>query len=193
METDKLTATIVHETLETAAYEMGSTMRRVALSPIFNEAHDLAVGVFDFRKEGPPRLLAAANGQTVLMAAMLGTVRSAVKHFQHDLHEGDVIIVNDPYHGGAHLADWTLLIPVFWNDMPVAIPAVRAHMGDTGAPHPGGYNVGSTEIWHDGVRIPPLKIHIGGKRRRDVFDWLLANNRLDRWLEGDIQCDDRGM
>jgi len=177
---------VVAAALDAAAEEMSATVTRTARSPIFNEAHDFTTGIFDFRGARQARLVAQAPGCTLHLYAIVGAAQAVLDYFRHDLHAGDVVLLNDPYYGGTHGPDWTILLPVFVGSRPLLFPAVRAHMGDNGGPVAGGYNPLAREIWQEGIRIPPIKIEERGERRRDVFDWLIANNRLAGWLEGDL-------
>lgn len=178
---------VVGGSLDAIAEEMSATVTRTARSPLFNEAHDFTTGVFDL-SEDKSRLVAQAPGCTLHLYAVVGAVDHLMENFQYDLHPGDILLVNDPYHGGSHSLDWTIVMPVFYNRKPILLPAVRSHMGDNGGPVAGGYNPNSKDIWHDGLRIPPLKIYERGEKRQDVFDLIVANNRLSHWLEGDLDA-----
>lgn len=178
---------VVGGTLDSVAEEMSAAVTRTARSPLFNEAHDFTTGVFDFA-EGKTRLVAQAPGCTLHLYAVVSAVNELMDAFKNDLHPGDILLVNDPYYGGSHSLDWTIVMPVFHGRRPVLLPAVRSHMGDNGGPVAGGYNPRSRDIWQDGLRIPPLKLYERGEKRRDVFELLLANNRLEHWLEGDLEA-----
>ncbi|MFC4403406.1 hydantoinase B/oxoprolinase family protein [Gracilibacillus xinjiangensis] len=187
MDQDMILSQVVGGSLDAIAREMSATVTRTARSPLFNEAHDFTTGVFDLsgRKS---RLVAQAPGCTLHLYAIVGAVDHLIDAFRYDLHPGDILLVNDPYHGGSHSLDWTIVMPVFYNRKPILLPAVRSHMGDNGGPVAGGYNPKSQDIWHDGLRIPPLKIYERGEKRQDVFDLIVANNRLSHWLEGDLDA-----
>ncbi|CQR56528.1 hydantoinase B/oxoprolinase family protein [Paenibacillus riograndensis] len=184
---DWLLSQIVGGTLDSVAEEMSAVVTRTARSPIFNEAHDFTTGVFDFTRSST-RLVAQAPGCTLHLYAIVSAVDQLMEAFKNDLHPGDVLLVNDPYHGGSHSLDWTIVMPVFHGRRPILLPAVRSHMGDNGGPVAGGYNPRSRDIWHDGLRIPPIKLYARGEKRRDVFEMILANNRLEHWLEGDLDA-----
>lgn len=178
---------VVGGSLDSIAREMSATVTRTARSPLFNEAHDFTTGIFDL-SDTKSRLVAQAPGCTLHLYAIVGAVDHLMESFRFDLHPGDILLVNDPYHGGSHSLDWTIVMPVFYNRKPILLPAVRSHMGDNGGPVAGGYNPNSKDIWHDGLRIPPLKIYERGEKRQDVFDMIVANNRLSHWLEGDLDA-----
>jgi len=178
---------VVGGTLDSVAEEMSAAVTRTARSPIFNEAHDFTTGIFDF-SEGSSRLVAQAPGCTLHLYAIVSAVDQLMETFKNDLHPGDILLVNDPYHGGSHSLDWTIVMPVFHGRRPILLPSVRSHMGDNGGPVAGGYNPRSRDIWHDGLRIPPLKLYERGEKRLDVFEMILGNNRLKHWLEGDLDA-----
>lgn len=178
---------VVGGTLDSVAEEMSAAVTRTARSPLFNEAHDFTTGVFDFM-EGRTRLVAQAPGCTLHLYAVVSAVDELLDAFKNDLHPGDILLVNDPYYGGSHSLDWTIVMPVFHGRRPVLLPAVRSHMGDNGGPVAGGYNPRSRDIWQDGLRIPPLKLYERGEKRQDVFELITANNRLAHWLEGDLDA-----
>ncbi|MEK3888802.1 hydantoinase B/oxoprolinase family protein [Bacillus sp. FSL K6-3431] len=184
---DVILSQVVGGSLDAVAREMSVTVTRTARSPLFNEAHDFTTGIFDLSGK-KSRLVAQAPGCTLHLYAVVGAVDHLLDAFRYDLHPGDILLVNDPYHGGSHSLDWTIVMPVFHNRKPVLLPAVRSHMGDNGGPVAGGYNPRSKDIWHDGLRIPPIKIYERGEKRKDVFDMLVANNRLSHWLEGDLNA-----
>ena len=187
MNQNTILSQVVGGSLDAIAKEMSATVTRTARSPLFNEAHDFTTGIFDLsgRKS---RLVAQAPGCTLHLYAIVGAVDHLMESFRFDLHPGDILLVNDPYYGGSHSLDWTIVMPVFYNRKPILLPAVRSHMGDNGGPVAGGYNPKSEDIWHDGLRIPPLKIYERGEKRQDVFDMIVANNRLSHWLEGDLDA-----
>ncbi|MGI2294842.1 hydantoinase B/oxoprolinase family protein [Paenibacillus sp. GXUN7292] len=176
---------VVGGTLDAIAQEMSAVVTRTSRSPLFNEAHDFTTGIFDLPGSSS-RLVAQAPGCTLHLYAVVSAVDRLMEAFRYDLHPGDVLLVNDPYYGGSHSLDWTIVTPVFHGRKPLLLPAVRSHMGDNGGPVAGGYNPRSRDIWQDGLRIPPIKLYERGEKRRDVFEMILGNNRLAHWLEGDL-------
>ena len=103
------------------------------------------------------------------------------------LAPGDVILVNDPYAGGTHLNDVTIIYPVFREGRLIFFPAVRAHWADVGGMVPGSMSGKATEIYQEGIRIPPLKILEGGRMNEAALDLLLANMRVPEERLGDFQ------
>ena len=184
---DMIQGMIVGGGLNTAAEEMSAVVTRTARSPIFNEAHDFTTGIFDYR-DGQARLVAQAPGCTLHLYAICPAVRSAIEAFRNNLHPGDVILASDPYNGGTHIPDHVLILPVFVDRKPLFFPVVRAHFADTGGPVAGGYNPTARDIWQDGIIVPPMKLYEKGERRRDLFDMVVANNRVSQWLVGDLEA-----
>ena len=180
---DPITTEVIRCSLVTIANEMGDTMIRTATTPTFSESHDFSTSIFDARG----RIVALADALPIHMGACKFSVMAVLDDFRDDLYPGDILVVNDPYHGGSHLPDWTMTTPVFCGGKPILFPVTRAHQGDTGGAVPGGYNPGATDIWQEGLRLPPLKIHERGKPRKDVLKMLQINNRESTFL-GDLKA-----
>jgi N-methylhydantoinase B len=183
---DLVTAEIVRSYFETVTAEMIRTMVRTAVSPIFNEAHDCSAGMFSYDGESVA-LLARADAAPVHIYAALSSVEASLDFFQGDLSRGDVIIVCDPYYGGSHLPDYTIVMPIFLDGEPLFFSSVRGHMPDAGGPAPGG-NINARDIWQEGFRFSPLKLYEKGELRDDVWQWILRNNRLPENLDADLDA-----
>lgn len=183
IEVDPITAEIVRCGLVTIANEMGDTMIRTARTPTFSESHDFSTSIFD--RQG--RIVALADALPIHMGACKFSVQAVLDAFGEDIHPGDLFLVNDPYHGGSHLPDWTMTAPVFFDGELVFFPVTRAHQGDTGGAVPGGYNPGATDIWQEGLRLPPIRIFDRGRPRQDILRMLEINNREPTFL-GDLQA-----
>jgi N-methylhydantoinase B len=184
---DRITAEIVRQYLETVSEEISMTMENTAVSQVFSEAHDYSSGIF-FTKGSQVELLARANSQPVHIFASITSVEAMLKEFKYNLNEGDILIATDPYFGGSHIPDWTVVKPIFYNNKPVFFPAVRAHFVEVGGPVAGGYNSVATEIWQEGFRLAPMKLYEKGEMRKDVFELLAANNRLPETMMGDLSA-----
>jgi N-methylhydantoinase B len=184
---DNITAEIVRRYLETVSEEISKTMERTAVSQVFSEAHDYSTGVFYYDGK-QVNLLARANSQPVHIYASITSVESILSAFKYNLNEGDLVMATDPYYGGSHIPDWTLVKPVFYRNKPVFFPAVRAHFVEVGGPVPGGYNSAANEIWQEGFRLAPMKICEKGEMRRDIIELLAANNRLPDTMYGDLNA-----
>ena len=115
-------------------------------------------------------------------------VRFALEFFGADgLYDGDVLVANDPYHGGGHLPDYNIFAPVFSDGEMVLIASIQCHHADTGGAMPGGYNVDARDIWAEGVRFPAVKIYEKGVERNDITYFMKVNNRTPTFV-GDLRA-----
>ncbi len=162
------------------AEEMGVTLRRTAFSPNIKERRDYSCAIFDDRGQ----LVAQGDHMPVHLGSMPMSVLAALRAVR--MESGDVVILNDPYEGGTHLPDMTLVSPVHAGaSRPLFYVANRAHHSDIGGMTPGSMPL-STVIFQEGLRIPPVKLFAGGRRVDAVFRLLLANVRTPAEREGDI-------
>ncbi|MFQ5655988.1 MAG: hydantoinase B/oxoprolinase family protein [Candidatus Methylomirabilales bacterium] len=165
------------------AEEMGVALCRTGHSPNIKERRDYSCAIFD----GGGEMIAQAAHIPVHLGSMSLAVRGAMEGRR--VGAGDTIVLNDPYRGGTHLPDVTLISPVFVDEgaSPLFFAANRAHHADVGGATPGSMTV-ATEIYQEGIRIPPVTLVQGGTLNRDVFDLLLANVRTPEEREGDIEA-----
>ena len=184
--TDSFTAEIVRNYINTVALEVYEVLCRASPNPAFNEAKDAGAGVYYYN--GDEVSIIAPAGIAMHSYAGLASVKECLDFFHGDLENGDVLLVCDPYYGGSHIPDYTIVTPVFYDGQPAFFPAVRGHMMDAGGTFPGNVNFDSREIYHDGFRFSPLKLCERGERRREVWDWLSANNRLPAMLVADLEA-----
>jgi N-methylhydantoinase B len=166
------------------AEEMGAALRRTAFSPNIKERRDYSCAVFDSTGE----VIAMGDHMPVHLGSMPMSVRAAIGHCE--LQAGDMVMLNDPFAGGTHLPDITLVAPVFVGRRRNAGPpdfyvASRAHHADVGGTYPGSMGL-CREIYQEGFRIPPVKIMRGGKIDRDILALFLTNVRTPREREGDL-------
>ena len=178
MSIDVVTAEIVRHRLETVAAEMCSVVERTARTQVFNETHDYSACLFDANG----KMVAMAHAIAAHMASMKFSVIDLLGEVE-DINEGDVFLVNDSYHGGTHLQCVVLAMPVFFQGKLVMISAVRGHQTDIGGSTPGSYCPDATEIYQEGLRIPPLKIIDRGVARNDLLQMLQANVRVRTFIE----------
>lgn len=163
------------------AEEMGVVLGRTAYSPNIKERKDYSCAVFDARA----RMIAQAAHIPVHLGSMPLSVAAAVEAFQ--FLPGDVVILNDPYRGGTHLPDITLVQPVFISDQLAFFAANRAHHSDIGGMSPGSMPVAS-EVFQEGLIIPPVKLVEAGKMNETVYNLLLANVRTPEERRGDLSA-----
>ena len=154
---------------------MATHVSRTATTPILNQSNERNATILD----GHGRLAALSVGIPQFMLTSTLPVRFALEFFGRDgFYEGDVLVANDPYHGGGHLPDYNVFAPVFPRRRAmVLIASIQCHHADTGGGVPGGYNVNAPDIWAEGVRFPAVKIFERGVERRDVAYMMAANNR----------------
>jgi N-methylhydantoinase B len=167
------------------AEEMGAALRRTAFSPNIKERRDYSCAVFD----GDAEVIAMGDHMPVHLGSMPMSVRAAIDKLQ--LLPGDVAMLNDPFCGGTHLPDITLVAPVYIRSrrskvmQPDFYVASRAHHADVGGTFPGSMGL-CREIYQEGFRIPPVKLVRGGQIDPDILALLLTNVRTPREREGDL-------
>jgi N-methylhydantoinase B len=184
---DVFTAEIIRNSLETVCQELSTTVENTALSPIFTLNHDYSCGVFS-SIDGQVALLARDMAVPVHIFASLDSVQTMLSVFGDDVHPDDVFLVTDPYMGGTHCPDWTVIKPYFADDHTIFMPCVRGHVNDVGGPFPGNYNPNAREVWQEGFRIPPIRIVERGQPVEDVWMTLMANTRLPEEVRGDLMA-----
>ncbi len=181
---DPVTAEIIRGAMETICYEMATHVSLTATTPILNQSNERNATILDARGS----LAALSVGIPQFMLSSTLPVRFALEFFGPDgLYDGDVLVANDPYHGGGHLPDYNVFAPVFHQGEMVLIASIQCHHADTGGAMPGGYNVDARDIWAEGVRFPAVKVYERGQERRDVIYMMKVNNRTPTFL-GDLRA-----
>jgi N-methylhydantoinase B len=172
---------VLGQALHSVAVEMGAALRRTAFSPNIKERRDYSSAVFS----GDGTLVAMGDDMPVHLGSMPMSVRAVLDSL--DLQRGDVALLNDPFRGGTHLPDITMVAPVFLARAakPAFYVANRAHHADVGGMFPGSMGL-CREIAQEGIRIPPVKLLSGGNMNGQVLAILLANVRTPREREGDL-------
>jgi N-methylhydantoinase B len=180
---DSVTASIIRGAFETVCFEAAVHLGRAASSAIINQSNERNASIIDAHG----RLAGVSVGIPQLLFISPMPVRYGLMNFiEDDWGPGDVFMGNDPDFGAGHLPDYCVYAPVFDNKGKlVCLPALQAHMGDTGGKSPGGFSVDAMDIWSEGVGIPCLKLVHRGKKRRDVIELLTRNNRFPSFA-GDI-------
>ncbi len=199
MQVDAAELEILKNLFHSVAEEMGAALRRSAFSPNIKERRDYSCAVFD----GQGRAVAMGDHMPVHLGSMPMSVAAAISTL--DLGPGDIAMLNDPYAGGTHLPDITLVMPVVADSAmarravskthrslgtslqtrPIFYVADRAHHADVGGARPASMGL-SEEIYQEGLRIPPVKLARGGELQRDALQIVLANVRTPREREGDL-------
>jgi N-methylhydantoinase B/oxoprolinase/acetone carboxylase alpha subunit len=182
---DMVSLNIVGGILVSICRDMGVTLMRTSYSTIFSESLDFTCG------------LALPNGELVATGdfcpSMIGglplLLRSCVQEMPVDeLQEGDVILHNDPYRGGLHTPEHTFVKPVFVDGSLIGYAVAIGHVCEVGGMAPAGFAGEATEVFHEGLRVPPVKIKRAGKDVDDVWRLLLANVRTPRYNYGDFRA-----
>jgi len=179
---DAVALEIFKHLFASVAEEMGVTLGRTGYSPNIKERRDYSCAVF----LGDGRMLAQAAHIPVHLGAMPASVRAAIEHVA-PFAPGDVVALNDPYLGGTHLPDITLVSPVFvpGEPEPSFFVASRAHHADVGGMSPGSMPL-STELYQEGIIIPPIKLVEGGRVNEAALSLIVRNSRTPGERRGDL-------
>ena len=183
---DPITLEVIRETLVSTVREMRVTLVRTAYSSILYEGEDFSCVLMD----GDAQIVAMSKGADhPLHIVPIGWSMKAVREkFGDDIHPGDLFLHNDPYTGGTHLNDVALIQPLFADGRLFIFPVVRAHWGDVGGMSPGSLSGGATEIFQEGVRIPPIRVMERGRPNDAALDLIFANMRGPRERRGDYHA-----
>lgn len=178
---DPVTLEVFRNLFYSAAEEMGVTLCRTSFSPNIKERRDYSCAVFD----GDGHLVAQGEHMPVHLGSMPLSVEAAVE--QASMEPGDMVVLNDPFRGGTHLPDITLVHPIFLEgrESPAFYVANRAHHADVGGMTPGSMPL-AVSVFQEGIRIPPVKLVRRGDVVRDVMDLILLNVRTPVEREGDL-------
>ena len=179
---DPITVSVIQHRLRAIVEEMGEAMLRTSYSQILNSSRDFSTALCD--PEG--RLIAQAEHVPIHVGALPFAARAVHDFFKGTIQPGDVYLLNDPYRGGNHLPDLTAFVPVFDGDRLVFWSINRSHQSDIGGATHGAYNASATEIFQEGLRVPPLKLYDRGVRREDVYEMIVLNVRHPRDFRGDL-------
>ena len=182
---DPIELEVLHNALTAAAADMDVTMWRTSRSTIVREMLDYSTAIFD------------ADGYNVAQSARIPQhlnsmgfcLRTIVEQFLpvDQWHDGDVVITNDPYCGGQHLPDIVAFRPVFHDGRRVAIVGTLCHHLDVGGMSPGSYAAGATEMFQEGLRLPPVKLFEHGRRNDALWAVIAQNVRQSATVMGDLQ------
>jgi len=182
MTVDAISLEVFKNLFASVAEEMGVTLQRASFSPNIKERLDFSCAVFD--AEG--RMVAQAAHIPVHLGSMPASVASALQAVRI-FRPGDVVILNDPYRGGTHLPDVTMVSPVFIGHAVRFFVASRAHHADVGGMTPGSLPL-STELYQEGLIIPPVKLMEAGQRNEGVLALITANSRAPDERLGDLEA-----
>jgi N-methylhydantoinase B len=180
---DPVELAVFQSAVHSIAEEMGAALRRTAISPNIKERRDYSCAIFD----GHGRVIAMGDHMPVHLGSMPMSVQAAVAAIA--LQPGDIAILNDPYAGGTHLPDITMVLPVFASEQPhpAFYVASRAHHADVGGAFAGSMGT-AREIFAEGIRIPPVRIVRGGELNQELLDLILLNVRTPKERRGDLDA-----
>ena len=181
--TDPITLEVVRNKVDGIANEMQSTLLRSSFSTVVKEGLDASASLFTPNGE----TLAHAIAIPIHLATLIPIVETIARTFPMDeMKPGDLYIMNDPYLGGTHLPDIAIVMPVFFDERPIAFSAAMTHHQDVGGMSPGSVPPNATEIYQEGIRIPPLKLREGNEFNHTLVEMLKLNVRVPQVFMGDI-------
>ena len=185
MPVDPISLEVFKNMFVSVSEEMGVALLRTAYSPNIKERRDFSCAVFD----PAGQMVAQAAHQPVHLGAMPASVQAALDTFPNALRPGDLVILNDPYLGGTHLPDITLVAPVFADTDTgqelVGFVSNRGHHADVGGMTPGSLPL-STELYQEGLILPPVKLARGGRLNQEVISLICRNSRTPEERRGDL-------
>lgn len=182
---DIVTMNIINSTMISICKEMGIVTMKTSYSTIFNEALDFTCGLANVQGE----LIAVADYCPAQIGGMPVLIENCLKEIAvEDMKPGDVILHNDPYRGGLHVPEHTLIKPVFFEGEVVGYAVAIGHIAEIGGKAPGGFCGDATEIFQEGLRLPPVKIMKEGVDVEEVWKIILANVRTPRYNYGDLRA-----
>ena len=183
-EPDTVTLDIIRGKLLAAADEMGVVLARASMAPVIYEVLDFACGITD----SDAQLLAQTNGITVFTGTFQERIVAVKRKFGATIQPGDVFAFNDPFDGGSHLSDVSVIKPVFAEEALFGFAIAVAHWTDLGGTVPGSLPPDATEFFHEGLRLPPVRIHEAGTPVPEIIDLIMANLRLPVIARGDLNA-----
>jgi N-methylhydantoinase B len=185
MAIDTVTLNIIHNALTNIASEMALVMLKTSYSTIFNEGLDFTTVLLDRHGD----LIAEKNYTPSMMGAIPHTVKWAVeeKGIEH-FHPGDVLVHNDCYRGGCHLPEHMMMRPMFVGDRLFGFAGNIGHVAEIGGKAPGSFAADATDVYQEGLRLPPVKLLNRGEYVEDVWRIVLANHRTPHNTWGDFHA-----
>ncbi len=181
---DPITLSVVRGVLETTQREMTLALEKTARSSVFNLAHDYSTALFN----ATPEMILQGQDIPIHLGSLVPAMKAVAKYFEGDIHEGDLILHNDPVYGGSHAIDTCMYKPVFYKGELKYWTVCKGHLTDIGGPVPAGYNPNAKDMFQECLRIPPVKIWDRGVPRNDVLNLILTNMRARRDQEGDFNA-----
>src|SRR3954447_4802476 len=184
MKVDPITFAVIKSGLDSIADDMAYTVVRIARSEIVKDVMDFSAALC----AGDGQMVAQAKTIAQHLGAIPEAMASVLAKFEGNLHDGDVVIMNDPYHGGMHLPDIFMFVPIFFGGKRHAFAVVICHHTDVGGRVPGSNASDSTEIYQEGLRIPPLKLYERGVLNTTLEGLIKINVRIPDRVWGDLSA-----
>lgn len=186
MKIDPINVEVIRHLLEAASRDIRRVVERAAYSPILYEVIDFSCAILD----AEAKLIAETPGLPIFLANLGYSVKATYDTIgRENLHPGDVILCNDPYNGGyTHCPDIVLLCPTFVDGEIISWAGFRGHTVDMGGIHPGGWYPDTTEVFQEGLRIPPVKVWSKGNPNPDILNIIVSNSRVPDAVLGDIRA-----
>jgi N-methylhydantoinase B len=184
---DPVLMQVVKNALDSVAEQMAVTLQYTAHSTVIREVLDFATALLD----PSGRLITQTAAAPTFVNALGPTLRFVVEHATpiEEWEEGDLFLVNDPYLGGSqHLPDLAMFRPIFWRGRLVGVAGCIAHHVDVGGTAPGSYYMTATQIYQEGLRIPPVRLYRRGVLQDDIKRMLFANMRMPAFVWGDMEA-----
>jgi N-methylhydantoinase B len=182
---DPVTVEVVRNKLDGIANEMELTLLKSSCSPIVKEGLDASASLFTLQGE----TLAQAVAIPIHLATLIPCIARILAEFPLEtMREGDLYCMNDPYLGGTHLPDIAVIMPVFARGRPLAFAATMTHHQDVGGMTPGSVPTHATEVFQEGIRLPPLKLREGDTFNDTLLRILRRNVRIPETFEGDLMA-----
>jgi len=182
---DQITLQVIGHALTSISREMGVTLSRTSCSPIFNEGNDYSCAVFDARGQ----MVSHGEFLPIHLGSMAFATDAVTSTFAEEgLQTGDMVVLNDPYLGGTHLPDVTLVAPVFVEGRLLGFAVNRAHHLDIGGTAAGSFYSAARENYQEGLRIAPIKLVRQGEIDRRLLELIVGNTRLPDQLRVDLEA-----
>ncbi len=183
---DPFTVEVIKRALISAAEQMFAAFGRTSKSSVIYEVLDYGCAITDDKA----RMIAQANGIPPFIGVLTDAVQEVIDKFGLDgLDEGDIIILNDPYMGGAtHQNDVVLVMPVFYKGRPIMFAANKGHWNDIGGKDPGSWSPSATDIYQEGIQFPAVRLFRKGEEVRDIVDIIARNGRIPEMTLGDMRA-----
>jgi len=180
---DKILLSIFQRAFKTITDEMSISLTKTTRSPILCEAKDFVTGLYDAYGQ----MLEQTENLPILSFSIGPVCKKIIEFFGDEIYPGDVIIHNDVFSMGNQNNDVAIFKPIFFKDSLIGWSAAKGHQADIGGAVQGGYNPDATEVWQEALRIPAVKLYEKGKFRKDVWNLIFANIRL-QIVEEDIKA-----